>query len=220
MHIDKGYIRASPYVGIFMRASDDFILVPDSISDKEFSQVASVFTNTKIIKCSMAGSQLIGILSISLKNKIAVSDIVTEKEIAHLRHYGLQVHVIKGVSAIGNLVCLNEFGGLCSKALTESQVKELATFFEIPFLRMTIAKSDLVGASCVATSKGFIVNPGINEEEFKKIKSIFKINGQLTSSNYGDRFVGNGIIANNNGVLVGDHTTTHELIRIDEAFRE
>ncbi|PIU21450.1 MAG: translation initiation factor IF-6 [Candidatus Diapherotrites archaeon CG08_land_8_20_14_0_20_34_12] len=219
MRIDKGYIRASSYVGIFMRASDNFILVPDSISEKEYKHIEQLF-NSKMIKCSMAGSQLIGVLSVALKNKIAVSDILTEKEISYLRNQGLQVHVIKGVSAIGNLVCVNEFGGICSKALTEAQVKELETFFEMPFLRMTIAKSELIGASCVATSKGFVVNPGITEEEFKKIQQVLKIRGQLTSSNYGDRFVGNGIVANNQAVIVGDHTTTHELIRIDEAFRE
>ncbi|MDP6670630.1 MAG: translation initiation factor IF-6, partial [archaeon] len=81
-----------------------------------------------------------------------------------------------------------------------------------------IAESDLIGSNIVLTNKGFIANPMISEKEFKKIEKNTGLEGATATANFGDKFVGNGVIANSNTAFVGLRTTGHELIRIDEGL--
>jgi translation initiation factor 6 len=126
---------------------------------------------------------------------------------------------MNGVNALGNLIALNDFGGISSPLLSEKMVKELNRFFSLEFIRNEIAKTDVVGSCIVVTNKGFLVNPNTSKKEFELLKKTFKVEGQLGTANYGDPFVANDVLANSKGALVGEQTSGHELIRVDEGLR-
>ena len=85
-------------------------------------------------------------------------------------------------------------------------------------MQTTIGGSDLIGSLCVASNKGFIVSPSVTKKEFKIIEKALKVKGTSATANYGDKFVGNSVIANSKAVIVGSLTSGHELNRIDEGL--
>lgn len=150
--------------------------------------------------------------------KVVVPEMAERSEVKALEHAGLEVESVYS-TAIGNLAALNSKGGIISPLMPEAEKKRLENFFGVKFTGMTVAGSDVPGAAIAVTEKGFIVHPNVDEKEFKKIGKIFRVNGAAGTANYGDAFVGNDVIANSKGVVVGAYTSGHELMRIDEGLR-
>lgn len=218
MDILKTNINSSPFLGVFCSASEKFALVPFSTSKKQIHEIEQKL-GVKAVQTSMGNSSLIGVLSVLFEDKIVLSEIVEENEKEHLQKNGLKIKQLKGHLAIGNMVSLNKNGGIASRSLSKKEVKALEDFFGVKLVQKDIAGSNLAGSAIAVTNKGFIVHPNVKEKEFLEIKKIFKVDGNPTTANYGDRFVGNDVVANSKGALIGSITTTFEMIRIDEALR-
>ncbi|MEM0360394.1 MAG: translation initiation factor IF-6 [Candidatus Diapherotrites archaeon] len=217
MRIDKRSIVASPFIGVFGILTDKFFLVPTSILEKELFGLQEL-VGVEVLKASIAGSPLLGALGVGVGEKIAVSELARDKEIEEMEKAGLKVKRIPGITALGNLARITEKGGILSPALSSEQCKTLKSFFGTTMIQTTIAGLDLAGSCIAASSTGFIVHPSVSKTEFEKICEALKVNGKPTTANYGDRFVGNSVLANKNAVLLGANTTGHELLRIEEAF--
>ena len=91
-------------------------------------------------------------------------------------------------------------------------------YVKVECVESEVAKSDLVGSSMVLTNHGFTVNPLVSEEEFSFIGKKTGLCGTTATANYGDKFIGNSVIANSKVALAGLHTSGHELMRIDEGL--
>jgi len=217
MRIDKRSLNASPFVGVFGILTDRVMLVPINVSAKEISGLADL-TGTEVFKASAAASPLLGVLGLGVNDKIALSGIALEKEAKALSEIGLKVLSVEGVTALGNLACFTEKAGIVSPILSKGQASKLESFFGVKSAEAKIAGLDLVGASMAATGKGFAVHPQATAAEVGVLKKTLGTGGVLTTANYGDRFVGNSLLANSGSVIVGLNTTGHELIRIEEAF--
>ena len=217
MNFIKGTIRASPFVGVFACLTDKTLFVPHSVQDKEIKDIEGKL-DVAVVKCSLANSTLIGVLGKAIGNRIAVPEIADAREIRDMERNGVEVLKVGGVMALGNLVALNGKAGIASPLLREKQVRELQDFFGVKIKQERVSGSDLVGAAVVVTNKGFIVHQSITETEHKSLEKLFKVRGIPTTAKYGDRFIGNDVVANSSGAIVGDMTTPFEMMRIDEAL--
>ncbi|MDO8633898.1 MAG: translation initiation factor IF-6 [archaeon] len=218
MNFLKKNISHTPFVGVFCALSNKAILLPPHINKKdelEFEEKLGV----RAIKSTLANCSLVGVLALLFEEKIVVPGITTKEEKKLLEKQGLEVMVLGQTEAFGNLACLNEFHGFASPLLSMEKVNAMEKFFGVGFSRQKIAGADISGACLEANSSGFIVNPGISAKEFEELEKKLQVKGIATTANYGDRFVGNCALANNRGAIIGSITTTHEMIRIDEAFR-
>ena len=218
MNIDARTIKASPFVGVLGLLTDEFALLP-LVAEKKELRGLEHFLGVPVIKGNLAQSSLIGVLALGLGSKIALSELVEAREVKELEKNGLDVFVLQGVTALGNLVALNEKGGIASPMLSAAQVKQLEDFFKIKLGQHSVVGSDVPGATIVATSKGFIVHPLVSEKELSLLEEMFNVHGVPTTANYGDRFVGNSVLANKKAVIVGVRTSGIELARIDEGLR-
>ena len=81
-----------------------------------------------------------------------------------------------------------------------------------------IGNSEVTGSSIVTTNKGFLINPYANKEEIKKISEALKINGGSSTANSGDYLVRNSVLANKNGMVLGEQTTPFEINKIEESL--
>lgn len=217
MRILRGKVRASSFVGIFCNATEQICLAPKGIEKKELHAIEDAL-QTEVLQANIASSPLLGVLAKGVGKKFIVPEIVEAYEVRELNEAGLKVKIIQGTYALGNLIALNEKGIAFSKILGEKTRKDVSEFFGLKGKALSVAGTELVGSCVVATNKGFIVNPNVSEKEVKELKSILKVNGSATSANYGDLFVGNSVIANSFGAMVGERTTPKETMRIDEAF--
>jgi len=205
-------------VAIFSVVTDEFVLVPHSILPKEIKVVEKEL-EVRVIKANIGSTSLLGVLAKGLGNKIIVSNIIEDSEIKALEKEGIEVLKLNGFSSTGNLIAMNQNGGIASPLISEKSQKEIENFLGIKFKKMLIAGTDLPGAAITVTNKGFIAHPNITEKDFSLLKSTFKVNGSATTANYGDLFVGNSVIGNSKGVLAGNLTSGIELSKIDEGMR-
>lgn len=218
MKIELGTIRESPFVGIFSIATEKITFVPKTISQKETRILESLF-DTEILKTSIANSTLLGVLATGNSKGLILSSIVEKSEEKELEQAGIKTKKIENITAIGNLLAVNDSKGICSQAFSEQQTKEIEKFLEIKLKKTTIAETDLVGSSIVTTNKGFVINKLCQDKEAKEIEKHFEIPGAKGTANAGDCFIGNSLIANTNSALAGTITTGFELARIDEGLR-
>ena len=171
------------------------------------------------MKTNLGQTSLTGILSTGIKKKIVVSNITENDEIKKLEKEGIEIMVLEGLTSTGNLIAVNKNGGIVSPLIKEKPVKDLGDFFKVKLEKMRIADNEVPGASITVTNKGFICHPNISEKDFSKLEKVFGVKGMATTANYGDLFVGNSVIANTNGVMVGSLTSGIELGKIDEGLR-
>jgi translation initiation factor 6 len=218
MNIDKKTIRSSPFIGVFCVVTDKHTLIPTGIEEKERKGLDDLF-QTEVIETSLAGSGLLGVLCIGNSKGYCVSNIVEEKELTQLQEQGLKVKQLSSVDAVGNLVEVNDSLGLCSAAIPKKTKIEIEKTLGISLHHTLIAGSDIVGSAMVLTNNGFLVHPNTSDAEAAFIEKTTGLEGEGTTANQGDHFIGNSIIANSNGAMVGTLTTGHELLRIDEGLR-
>ena len=218
MEIEKATIRGSPYVGIFSVLTENVCLLPLSESKKKAGFISKFF-DVEVFQTTLANSSLLGIFAVGNKKGFVVSDVVEEYEIEKLENAGFEILRVPEIVAVGNLVEVNDKAGLCSKLFSMESKKKMEKFLGVKIEYAEVAGSDLVGSSLVVTNKGFLINPNATKKEFDNVKGAFGTHGEAVTSNYGDVFVGNSIMANSKSAIVGIQTSGHELIKIDEGLR-
>ncbi len=218
MNFSRGTLRGSPYVGVFGTATEQFAIVPHSVHPKELKMIETQL-EAKTIKASLGNSSLIGVLSKGIGNRLAVSSISEDSEIKALEKEGIEVLRVGGFTSTGNLIALNEKGGIASPLFSEKERETLEGFFGVKLEAMRVAESELCGACVTVTNKGFICHPNVSEEGFSRLEKLFGARGMPSTANYGDLFVGNSVIANSKGVIAGSITSGIELSKIDEGMR-
>ncbi len=219
MNIDKRTIRASPFVGIFSIVTEEIAIMPLDMEKKEEKGLEQLL-GVELVRASLADSPLLGVLGRGIGKKFVFSELLSDSDLDSLREKGLSVKRISGVTALGNLLAVNENGCLCSRVLSREQAEDISSFLGVRVLSTTIAGSDIVGSAVCATKNGFIAHPLAAKKELALAREAFGVQGILTTANYGDRFVANSVVANSFGAIVGNRTTAHEIIRIDEAFSQ
>ena len=215
MKIDKGTINSSPFVGIFAVVTEKVALLPYSIVPKEENKFRGLF-DVEIIKTKLADSSLLGVMCAGVKDRFVVSELALDSELDLLKQVGLYVKRIGGLTAIGNLLRVNEKGGIASRVFTRQQLAEIESFLKIKLAITRVASLDIVGSAVIATNNGFIAHPDITKEEFAMLKKSFGVEGIASTLNYGDKFIGNNAIANTQAMLAGNRTTSFELLRIND----
>lgn len=218
MEIEKAKLEQSPYIGVFAIITEERALLPlrtEKSEQKLFEKVLKV----KAEKATIASSPLLGAFATGNSKGIVTSGLASKQEIKSLEKKDFNVLRLKSISAIGNILEINDEKGVCSQIISEKEKKDIEKFLGITIETQKIANTDLLGSCMVATNKGFIVNPSISQKEFEELEKNFGLEGNVSTANYGDELVGNSVVANSKGALVGELTSGHELIRIDEGLR-
>lgn len=217
MKLDRSTIYNSPFLNIYSYCTEKICLVPHSILAKEEKKIEEIL-NVKVIKASINRSGLLGVYLSGINEKIVVDKkSIHADELEHLEKEGLKVKTIADDNnAFGNLLAINSNYGIASPLLLPETFSEFRKFFNIEIEQKSFAGFDLPGSSIFVSDSMFLINPRIDIKEFNYFEKKFKVPGKATTANYGDVFVGNDIMGNNSGTLVGETTSNIEMTKIDE----
>jgi len=218
MKIEKKTLRGSPFIGIFASVTEKTCLISLEIEKKEAKKLEEFF-EVEVIQTTISNSSLVGSLVKGNSKGFIAAETIEEREIKVLEEQGIKVKRITGLTAVGNLIAVNDFGGIASSLIEKKTFEEIKKFFGVQFKQMNVANSEVIGSCISATNKGFIVHPEVKEKELKEIESILKVSGIPSTANYGDPFIANDILANSKGVLIGEYTSNAEILVIDEGLR-
>jgi len=218
--IFKYDVYRSPNVGIYTKCNDAFVFLPNGFATTK-AQNLSEFLQADYLFTSIANTRLLGPLMVVNNNGILLPRNCLEEELSHLKKStDLNVDVLETKhTAIGNLICVNDKGGIMSPMIPNEFVKKVEDVLGIEILQKRIAGYHQVGAMAVATSNGGIIHPDTEEDDIKIFSEVLGVELEPATINGGTPYLASGILANNKSLVVGTLTNGPELVMLTKAFR-
>ena len=220
MGIFKYDVYRSPNVGIYTKCNDDFVFLPNGFAASKAKNL-SEFLQADYVFTSVANTRLLGPLMVVNNKGMLLPRNCLEEELSHLKKStGLNVDILETKhNAIGNLICVNDKGGIMSPMIPNEFVKKVEDVLGIEVLQKRIAGYHQAGAMVVATSNGGIIHPDTEEDDIKIFSEILGVELEPATINGGTPYLASGILANNKSLVVGTLTNGPELVMLTKAFR-
>jgi len=121
-------------------------------------------------------------------------------------------------NALGNLICVNDKGGIVSPAFSKDEVKKIGDVMGIEVIQKRVAGYHQVGVVVRATSHGGVIHPETDDNDIKTISNVLGVELEPATINGGIPYVSSGILANNNSIVVGTLTSGPEIMMLTRAF--
>ena len=217
--IIKYDVYSGPNIGIFTNVNDKFVFIPNGFAQTKAENLAR-YLQTEYIMTPIANTRLLGVLMVLNNHGILLPRTSSPQEIAYLqKSTGLNVKILDTKhNALGNLICVNDKGGIVSPLIEKEFIKEIEDVLDIEVIQKRVAGYDQVGAVMKANNLGGVVHPEVDEEDIKNFSNILGVNIEPATINGGIPFVSSGILANGNAVIVGNLTNGPEIMMLTRAF--
>ena len=219
MDIFKYDVYSGPNIGIFTSVNDKFIFIPNGFAKTKAENLAN-YLQTEYIITSVANTRLLGVLMVLNNHGILLPGTSSPDEVANLRkHTDLNVKILDTKhNALGNLICVNDKGGVISPIIEKGFIKEIEDVLDIEVIQKKVAGFHQVGAVMEANNLGGVIHPETDEEDIKNFSNVLGVNIEPTTINGGIPFASSGILANSNAVVVGNLTNGPEIMTLTRAF--
>lgn len=212
-------VYRSSNIGIFLKANDGHLLVPNGMADTKVLKL-SEYLGVRPLRTSIAGSRLIGSLVAMNGSGILVSRLAEDSEITDLRDAtGLTVEKLSSrYTAVGNLIAANDRGALVSKIFPRRALDTIRRVLDVTVVSTTVASYVQVGSMVTATNSGAIIHPSASDEETALAGEALGVGVEPATINRGVPMVSSGLVANSQNAVVGSSTTGPELVMLTKAL--
>ena len=219
MDIIKYDVYSGPNIGIYTKVNNQFVFVPNGFAKTKAENLAN-YLQTDYLTISIANTRLLGILAVLNNHGMLLPNTCSQDEIDHLKkHTDLNIKLLDvKYNALGNLICVNDKGGIVSPTIDKKYVKEIEDVLDIEVIQKKIAGFYQVGAVMSATSNGGIIHPLTDEDDVSTFSNILGVKIEPATINGGIPFVSSGILANDNAIVVGTLTNGPEIMMLTSAF--
>ena len=219
MDIIKYDVYSGPNIGVFTSVNDKFVFIPNGFAKTKAENLAH-YLQTEYLMTPVANTRLLGILMVLNNHGILLPKTSSPEEIANLRkRTDLNVKMLDTKhNALGNLICVNDKGGVISPIIEKEYIKEIEDTLDIEVMQKRIAGFHQVGAVMKANNHGAVIHPEADEEDIKNFSKILGVNIEPATINGGIPFVSSGMLANSNAVVVGNLTNGPEIMMLTRAF--
>ena len=219
MDIIKYDVYSGPNIGIFTSVNDKFVFLPNGFAQTKAENLAR-YLQTEYIMTPIANTRLLGVLMVLNNHGILLPRTSSPQEIAYLqKSTGLNVKILDTKhNALGNLICVNDKGGIVSPLIEKEFIKEIEDVLDIEVIQKRIAGFNQVGAVMEASNLGGVIHPETDEEDIKNFSNVLGVNIEPATINGGMPFVSSGILAKSNAVVVGNLTNGPEIMMLTRAF--
>jgi len=194
--------------------------VPHGFANTKSEKLAE-FLQVREVRASIAGTRLLGPMSVMNNNGVLLPSIASEDEVELIRQ-ATRLKVERASSkftAIGNLVAANDNGAIASPLLKGELDHQIQEVLGVPAQTMGIGGFIQTGSMISATNVGAGVTPKATEEEVKIVSEILQVPAEPVTVNGGMPFPTSGIVANTKSVVVGNLTSGPELIMMSRVFQ-
>ena len=219
LDIIKYDVYSGPNIGIFTSVNDKFVFIPNGFAKTKAENLAR-YLQTEYLMTPVANTRLLGILMVLNNHGILLPKTSSPDEIANLRKCtDLNVKILDTkYNALGNLICVNDKGGVISPFIEKEFIKEIEDVLDIEVIQKKVAGFHQVGAVMEANNLGGIIHPEADEEDIKNFSNVLGVNLEPATINGGIPFVSSGMLANSNAVVVGNLTNGPEIMMLTRAF--
>jgi|GEM_PF-6801193 len=204
----------NPFVGLYVWANNNVVLVPKDFSHKFVGSVEQAL-EADVVRVSVASTSLLGLYLTGNDKLLLVPSVVEEGEFKEMQDvlssYGLEVMVWDVIhNALGNNVLMGARAALVSPHL-KAHVDWLT---DVTSLRVDVWHSDYPtpGSVVLLNSYGAFVHYALGDEQLSFLKEWFQLESvERGTLNKGVGFVGYGAVVNDKGFVVGSESTGFEI---------
>jgi translation initiation factor 6 len=215
--IGKAAFSGSPYLGVYLKVTEEHAVAPPSIP-VALERVIERVLGVHVLKTTVGDSEIVGALLTMNSRGTIVSAQADEKELSILTAIG-PVYVLNShLNALGNTILANDHGAIVHPDFSRREMDEISRVLGVKVVPSTIAGEGTVSKTAVATNKGAAVHPGTTEKEIRVLEETLNVKVHKTTANFGVPLVGACVVANSRGMLVGAPTTPVELVHLEEGL--
>lgn len=211
-------------VGVFAKLTNTYCMVSIGGSENFYSVFEGELADVMpVIHASIAGTRIIGRLTVGNQRGLLVPNTTTDQELQHLRNSLPDKVMIQRVeerlSALGNCIVSNDYVALIHPELDRETEEIVADVLGVEVFRSTIARNPLVGSYCVFTNQGGLVHPETSIEDQDELASLLQIPLTAGTVNRGSPVLGAGLCVNDYRAFCGMDTTSTEISVIESIFQ-
>jgi translation initiation factor 6 len=211
-------------IGVFANLTNTYCLTAFGGSENFYS----VFENElppqfPTVKASIAGTRLVGRMTVGNKNGLLLPNSITDQEAAHIRN-SLPDEVIiqrteERLSALGNCIACNDYIALVHPDLDQETEEIISDVLGVEVFRQSIAGNVLIGSYCRFSNQGGIIHPLASIQELDELSAILQVPLVSGTVNRGSTVISSGLIANDWSAFCGLDTTSTEIQVIESILR-
>jgi translation initiation factor 6 len=218
--IYKYDVYRSPNIGLFVKSNDTLLCVPFGFAETKVKKLQEYLGIDQMIYTSVAGTRLVGPLTVMTNNGILLPSTSSEEELQIFKSASkLNVERLDSkLTAIGNLISANDKGAIVSSLIKTETHKQIKDVLGVQVEALSIAGFSQTGSMIVSTNQGAGVHPSATDQEIQVISEILKVEVQPATVNGGIPYLSSGIVANSKSMIVGSLTTGPELMILSRAF--
>jgi len=208
----------SPYLGVYLRVSEEAALVPPSAQgplEREVERILGV----RIVLTNVAESEVVGSLVALNSHGVVVGDDIDPVERKALEDLGTVSVVRQRQNAMGNNILVNDHGALVHPEFSDVTLVAIGDALAVPVRRGTLAGLGTVGMAGLATNRGVVVHPKTTDREGEVLEEVLGVPVHRSTANFGVPIVGACVVANSRGLLMGRPTTAVEISHLQEGLR-
>ncbi|KAJ3334075.1 Eukaryotic translation initiation factor 6 [Blyttiomyces sp. JEL0837] len=211
-------------IGVFSKLTNSYCLVAIGGSENFYSVFESELADVvPVVHTSIAGTRIIGRLSVGNRKGLLLPNTTTDQELQHLRNSlpeSVKIQRIEErLSALGNVVACNDYVALVHPDVDRETEEIIADVLGVEVFRQTIAGNVLVGSFCAISNQGGLVHPKTSIQDQNELSSLLQIPLVAGTVNRGSDLIGGGLVVNDWAAFAGLDTTSTELSVIESIFK-
>jgi translation initiation factor 6 len=211
-------------IGVFAKLTNSYCITAIGTAENFYSVFEGEFMDIiPVIHASIAGTRVVGRLTVGNRHGLLVPNTTTDQELQHLRNslpdsVALQ-RVEERLSALGNVIACNDYVALVHPDLDRETEEIIADTLKVEVFRETIAHQVLVGSYCSLTNQGGLVHPKTSIADQEELSALLQIPLVAGTVNRGSDLIAAGLVVNDWAGFVGLDTTTTEVSVIGSIFK-
>lgn len=216
--------QSSSEIGAYARITNTFALLPITTSDQFTSAFDNLLTdNVKIVRTNIAGTAIVGRLTVANSRGLIVPLTTTRSELQHLRDSlpdGVEVALVEErYSALGNVISCNDKIAIVHPDLDPETIEVIEDVLQVEAFPATIANEPLVGSYSVFTNRGGVVTPDITREQLEELSGQLGVTLEAATVNQGSNLVSAGVCVNDSALICGWDSTALEVANLTRIFK-
>jgi len=220
----RAQFENSNEIGVFSRLTNSYCLVAIGGSENFYSVFESELGDViPVIHTSIAGTRIIGRLTVGNRKGLLVPNTTTDQELQHLRNSlpdSVQIQRIEErLSALGNVIACNDYVALVHPDVDRETQEIIRDVLGVEVFAQTIAGNVLVGSYCAISNQGGLVHPKTSIQDQDELTSLLQVPLVAGTINRGSDVIGAGIVVNDWCAFAGLDSTSTELSVVESIFR-
>lgn len=224
MEIIKMSFFGNPNIGVYAFTNNKVLLLPPGIGEDDVREMVDIL-KVVAIPMKIAGTALNGVFVAGNDRALILPRIIFDEELEYLNKFlnengiDLQVYVSSSrATALGNLLTCNNRGCIASYGIEKEELRRIADVLGVEVVPAKFLGIDISGSLVSVNDRGGVVHPDLSDDDLKTVSDILKVSVERATVNAGSPYIKSGLLANNNGIVVGGNTTGPEVLRIKRGF--